>query len=172
MTSFRRNLGFAGLKTLFILSAEELTRFLLSTSTCDGRSVSRLAAPRYRTVSDESLCSPLFQTASGRLFNAGFVLVCCVGLPARGKTHVAHSIDRYLRWLGVSVRVFSLGDHRRTILGGADQLPSDYFATDGSRSPETEELRHRVKESFDATVESYFKKEEGQVAIYDANVSL
>lgn len=100
----------------------------------------------------------------------GLVLIGVVGLPARGKTHVARSIDRYLRWLGVKSEVFSLGDHRRKFLGDPHKLPPDYFATDGSRSESTEKLRQEIKQSLLKAVEDFFANG-GQVAIYDANVS-
>lgn len=59
-----------------------------------------------------------------------------VGLPARGKTHISRSLERYLRWLGVKTAVLSLGDYRRKTIGGAKNLPADYFATGlSSRCP-------------------------------------
>jgi 6-phosphofructo-2-kinase/fructose-2,6-biphosphatase 4 len=48
---------------------------------------------------------------------------------ARGKTHISRALERYLRWLGVKTRVYSLGDYRRKVLGGAKNVPSDYFQT-------------------------------------------
>lgn len=57
----------------------------------------------------------------------GQIVVSAVGLPARGKTAVSRSLERYMRWLGVSVKgagfrardaadqtVFSLGDYVRS----------------------------------------------------------
>lgn len=73
------------------------------------------------------MAAPVFTTASGLLFHAGKILVATVGLPARGKTHVSRSLERYLRWLGVKTQVISLGDYRRKSIGGAQQLPKDYF---------------------------------------------
>lgn len=46
---------------------------------------------------------------------------------ARGKTHISRALERYLRWMGVTTQVFSLGDYRRRILGGAQDIPRDYF---------------------------------------------
>lgn len=79
------------------------------------------------------MVAPLFTTASGLLFHAGKILVVTVGLPARGKTHISRSLERYLRWMGVKTQVISLGDYRRKTLGGAQKLPPDYF-TLGSNS--------------------------------------
>ncbi|KAF8753740.1 Bifunctional 6-phosphofructo-2-kinase fructose-2,6-bisphosphate 2-phosphatase [Rhizoctonia solani] len=115
------------------------------------------------------MAAPLYTTASGRLWHAGNILIVCVGLPvARGKTHIARAIERYLRWMGVKIKVFSLGDYRRRLLGGAQQLPPDYF-TLGEKSPETAKLRTSIREGCEQMVVDFFNKEGGQVAIYDAN---
>lgn len=45
-------------------------------------------------------------------------------LPATGKTHVSRSLCRYLKWLGVSTKVFSVGNYRRKLLG---QIPNEMF---------------------------------------------
>ena len=116
------------------------------------------------------MAAPLYTTASGQLYHAGKILIVTVGLPARGKTHLSHAIERYLRWLGVKSRVFSLGDHRRKILGGADKIPKDYFKS-GPKSPETEALRKKILSDFDDTVIDFFNQG-GQVVIYDANNGL
>ncbi|MBW0487427.1 hypothetical protein O181_027142 [Austropuccinia psidii MF-1] len=114
------------------------------------------------------MAAPLYTTASGRLWHAGLVLICVVGLPARGKTHVARSIDRYLRWLGVKAQVFSLGDHRRKVMGDPHNLPPDYFATDGTQTESTKILRESIKRSLLGLIDEFFCHG-GQVAIYDAN---
>ncbi|CAD6887072.1 unnamed protein product [Tilletia controversa] len=115
------------------------------------------------------MAAPLYTTASGQLWHAGKILVATVGLPARGKTHLAHALERYLRWLGVKSQVFSLGDYRRRVIGGAESLPKDYFA-DGGRSESTEALRQSIQNGFDQTVADFFNFG-GQVVIYDANNS-
>lgn len=114
------------------------------------------------------MAAPLYTTASGRLWHAGNILIICVGLPARGKTHISRAIERYLRWMGVKIKVFSLGDYRRRMLGGAQQLPPDYF-TLGEKSPETAKLRTSIREGCEQMVLDFFQKQGGQVAIYDAN---
>ncbi|KAM5531236.1 hypothetical protein V8D89_015102 [Ganoderma adspersum] len=113
------------------------------------------------------MVAPLYTTASGLLWHAGKILVCTVGLPARGKTHISRALERYLRWTGVKTAVVSLGDYRRKVLGGAQKLPPDYF-TLGEKSPETIALREKVMEGCEQIIWDFFNSG-GQVVIYDAN---
>ncbi|SJX61099.1 related to 6-phosphofructo-2-kinase [Sporisorium reilianum f. sp. reilianum] len=117
------------------------------------------------------MAAPLYTTASGQLYHAGKILIATVGLPARGKTHLSHAIERYLTWLGVKSGVFSLGDHRRKVLGGANKIPSDYFVS-GPKSEDTEKLRKHILDDFDDTVIDFFFNQGGQVVVYDANNSV
>ncbi|KAJ3808421.1 6-phosphofructo-2-kinase-domain-containing protein [Lentinula aff. lateritia] len=112
------------------------------------------------------MVAPLYTTDSGLLFHAGKILVLTIGLPARGKTHVSRSLERYLRWMGVKTQVVSLGDYRRKTLGGAQKLPADYFHL-GEKSPETIALRKKVSDGCEQQIWDFFKT--GQVVIYDAN---
>lgn len=113
--------------------------------------------------------APLYQTQSGRLFNAGRILIATVGLPGRGKTHLSHAIQRYLRWLGVRCCVFSLGDIRREVVGPAMELPQDYFGP-GTKDPHTEQMRRTVIERTESEILAFYANG-GQVAIYDASNS-
>jgi 6-phosphofructo-2-kinase/fructose-2,6-biphosphatase 4 len=88
--------------------------------------------------------------------------------PARGKTHISRSLERYLRWLGVKTRVYSLGDYRRKVLGGATNVPPDYFQPE-AKSEETLALRNKIKEGIEDQVWDFFTTQGGQVVIYDAN---
>ena len=45
------------------------------------------------------------------------LVLVMVGLPARGKTHIARRAARYLTWLGYRTRVFNVGNYRRERLG-------------------------------------------------------
>lgn len=117
------------------------------------------------------MAAPLYTTESGQLFHAGKILIATVGLPARGKTHMSHALERYLRWLGVKCGVYSLGDYRRKVLGGADKVPPDYFKP-GPKSSETEALRQQILDEFDQQVIDFFQAQGGQVVIYDANNGL
>jgi 6-phosphofructo-2-kinase/fructose-2,6-biphosphatase 4 len=119
------------------------------------------------------MAAPLYtgRTESGRLYHAGQILISTVGLPARGKTHSGKALERYLTWLGVKVRVFSLGDYRRSVLGTKIALPDDYFSR-SHRSEATAKLRQSILDGMEQIIEEWFQKENGQVAIYDANVGL
>ncbi|KAK9238753.1 6-phosphofructo-2-kinase-domain-containing protein [Lipomyces kononenkoae] len=108
----------------------------------------------------------LYSTESGRLFHAGKICIVLVGLPARGKTHLAVSLTRYLRWLGVKTHAFHLGDYRRVHLTPGKDVPDDYFLVNAS--PSTVILRQRVMAACKADVYRFFEEDRGQVAIYDA----
>lgn len=127
-----------------------------------------LSFPRLTPPHPTTMAAPLYTTSSGRLFHAGLIFIPLVGLPARGKTHIARSLERYLRWLGVKTRVFSLGDYRRKVLGGANVVPEDYFDAD-AKSPETIALRKKIKDGVEDQVWDFFSRQGGQVVIYDAN---
>lgn len=95
----------------------------------------------------------LYKTSTGRMFHAGeigsfeFCRLSCgvhngqlaivtVGLPARGKTYLSHKLCRYLRWMGVSTCIFSVGDYRRRKVGAKQH---GFF-----HDPDTEALRQQV----------------------------
>lgn len=90
-----------------------------------------------------------------------------MGLPARGKTHLAHAIQRYLRWLGVQCSVFNQANMRREKLGALNALPPDYFGS-GEKATETQAKRRLVEEALMLKIREFFESG-GQVAVYDAN---
>ena len=45
-----------------------------------------------------------------------------VGLPARGKTHMARRVARYLRWLGVRTKVFNVGNTPSPVYATASKV--------------------------------------------------
>ncbi|CAN6659003.1 putative 6-phosphofructo-2-kinase/fructose-2,6-bisphosphatase YLR345W [Trichomonascus vanleenenianus] len=120
------------------------------------------------SVMSKSHISPaqLYATDSGRLFHAGKICIVLVGLPARGKTHHAVALTRYLRWLGVKTHAFHLGDYRRQLSPADFKVPDDYFMENAS--PATVEFRQRVLEACMCDIERFFEADSGQVAIYDA----
>lgn len=90
------------------------------------------------------------------------LVIVMVGLPARGKTHIARKVARYLNWVGVPCRVFNVGQYRRSRLGA--QQPHNFF------DPENEEARkkrlHMAIAALDDMIE--WLMDSGYVGIYDA----
>lgn len=89
-----------------------------------------------------------------------------VGLPARGKTYIAHKASRYLNWLGIKTRVFNVGQYRRKISGA--QLPHDFF---DSHNRLAEEERRRAAEEALGDLIVWLGETDEQVGIYDATNS-
>lgn len=85
-----------------------------------------------------------------------------VGLPARGKTHLARKLARYLSWLGHRARVFNVGSYRRARLGAAQ--PASFFDPDNTEGREAR--RAVADEAIDDMLE--WLAGDGFVAIYDA----
>ncbi|KAG9299515.1 hypothetical protein G9A89_020686 [Geosiphon pyriformis] len=111
------------------------------------------------------MAASLYKTDSGRMFHAGTIAIITVGLPARGKTHVARSLCRYLRWLGVQTKVFSVGNYRRHVVGTAANLPRDFFSPANAT---TAEQRHQIANVCLQDMIYWFQSG-GQVGIYDAS---
>lgn len=105
----------------------------------------------------------LYTTVSGHLYHAGQVCIVMVGLPGRGKTNLSERISRFLNWLGVPTKTFHLSNYRRQMLGEHFQLSKEYFLNE---SPGGD--RANVVNKCLGDVKDYFKKEKGQVVIYDA----
>ncbi len=85
-----------------------------------------------------------------------------VGLPARGKTHMARRVARYLRWLGVNTRVFNVGQYRRHQLGS--RQPHQFFDPDNA---EGRAARQRLAMNALDDMLTWFGGG-GEVGIYDA----
>lgn len=107
------------------------------------------AAPRSATALPSRLSSPK-------------LALVMVGLPARGKTHIARRVTRYLSWLGYKTRVFNVGNYRREALGS--QQPHGFFDPDNVLAREARtEVARKALEDFVAWLST-----EGDVGIYDA----
>ncbi|KAI7859429.1 6-phosphofructo-2-kinase-domain-containing protein [Circinella umbellata] len=109
------------------------------------------------------MAAQLYKTESGRLFHAGAVAIITVGLPARGKTHVSRSLCRYLRWLGVSTKVFSVGNYRRERMG---TIPNDWF---DPRNVDAVTVREKIAEDCLDDMIQWLEDGGNQVGIYDGN---
>ncbi len=95
--------------------------------------------------------------------DASLVLVM-VGLPARGKTFMARKLARYLSWLGVTSRVFNVGNYRRHFLGSAQ--PARFF---DPANPEGATKRREMATAALHDLVAWLHEQKGRaVAIYDA----
>ncbi len=66
----------------------------------------------------------MFESVERRMATSN-IAVIMVGLPATGKTFTARSLSRYLRWLGVETRTFSVAHYRTRYIGTG--LRADFF---------------------------------------------
>ncbi|QQR92003.1 MAG: 6-phosphofructo-2-kinase/fructose-2,6-bisphosphatase [Myxococcales bacterium] len=88
-----------------------------------------------------------------------------VGLPARGKTHIAQKLGRYISWLGYESKVFNVGEYRRRQTGGGQS--HEFFS--GDNADGSAQRRQIAMAALD-DLEVWFKLR-GGVAIYDATNS-
>ncbi|EFP94136.2 fructose-2,6-bisphosphatase [Puccinia graminis f. sp. tritici CRL 75-36-700-3] len=94
-----------------------------------------------------------------------------VGLPARGKSYLSNKLQRYLKWLEFSVRVFNVGQHRREKfkkmaqeLGLKEDQSANFFDPNNASARQTrEQLAADCLESLIAWL-----KAGGNVGIHDA----
>ncbi|POW20136.1 hypothetical protein PSHT_03809 [Puccinia striiformis] len=101
------------------------------------------------------------------------IVVAMVGLPARGKSYLSNKLQRYLKWLEFSVRVFNVGQHRRDKfrkmaqeLGLKEDQSANFF------DPNNEHARHVREELAAECLESLISwlKAGGNVGIHDPQV--
>jgi len=86
-----------------------------------------------------------------------------VGLPARGKTYIAKKLARYLNWIGVTTKVFNVGEFRRKLYGTVN-CKHDFF---DSKNQNGQKARDQCAQlALDEVIA--FLKGEGQVSIFDA----
>jgi len=45
------------------------------------------------------------------------LILCMVGLPARGKSYISRKVARLLNWTGLKAKVFNIGLYRRVLVG-------------------------------------------------------
>uniref|UniRef100_A0A8C4ZRI9 6-phosphofructo-2-kinase domain-containing protein n=1 Tax=Gadus morhua TaxID=8049 RepID=A0A8C4ZRI9_GADMO len=90
-------------------------------------------------------------------------MIVLVGLPARGKTYISKKLTRYLNWIGVPTRVFNVGQYRRDATRSYNSY--EFFKPDNE---EAMKIRKACAISALRDVCSYFNRQEGQVAVFDA----
>lgn len=107
----------------------------------------------------EAPAVPLLQVDRAERVRLALVMV---GLPARGKTHMARRVARYLRWRGLDTRVFNVGNYRREHLGSRQS--HHFFDPDNPDGMSAR--RHVARLALDDMI-GWFAGG-GEVGIYDA----
>lgn len=103
---------------------------------------------------------PLYSGRGPKLGNAATIIVM-VGLPARGKTYISKKLTRYLNWIGVSTKVFNVGQYRREAV---NDTSADFFRPDNK-----EAMKIRTQCANDALADvCKWLNGSGNVAVYDA----
>lgn len=89
-----------------------------------------------------------------------------VGLPARGKTYISKKLCRYLNWIGISTKVFNLGEYRR-------HATTAYQCHEFFRPDNIKAMAIRTQCAMDALndVCQWLESGDGEVAVFDATNS-
>lgn len=93
------------------------------------------------------------------------ILIAMVGKPARGKTHIARKIVRYLNWRGSKAQVFNVGNYRRKHLGASQ--PAAFF---DPANPKGVAARKKMAIAALEDLKNWMDNG-GRVAVYDATNS-
>lgn len=89
-------------------------------------------------------------------------VIVMVGLPARGKTYISKKLTRYLNWIGVTTKVFNVGEYRR-------KACSSYTNHDFFRFDNEEAMKIRQQVAIEALEDlCHWLDLEGDVAVFDA----
>ncbi|XP_054629086.1 6-phosphofructo-2-kinase/fructose-2,6-bisphosphatase-like isoform X4 [Dunckerocampus dactyliophorus] len=90
-------------------------------------------------------------------------MIVMVGLPARGKTYISKKLTRYLNWIGVTTKVFNVGQYRRDATQSYNNF--EFFKPDNT---EAMKIRKACAMAALKDVCDYFTREQGQVVVFDA----
>jgi len=94
------------------------------------------------------------------------LLIVLVGLPARGKSIIAHKLDAFLNWRGWRTKAFSAGATRRRLQGGEGSAASFFDSSSSSSHAAREQISLSVLQEALA-----FFDDGGDIAIFDASNS-
>lgn len=90
------------------------------------------------------------------------LLLVMVGLPARGKSFIAHRLTNYLTWYGLRTRVFNVGAYRRAVGGNED---AEFFDASNKDAAAT---REQLAWTVFAELMLWLVSGRGDVGIFDA----
>ncbi|KOX72420.1 6-phosphofructo-2-kinase/fructose-2,6-bisphosphatase [Melipona quadrifasciata] len=93
-------------------------------------------------------------------------VIAMVGLPARGKTYISKKLCRYLNWIGISTKVFNLGEYRR-------HATTAYQCHEFFRPDNIKAMAIRTQCAMDALKDvcQWLESGDGEVAVFDATNS-
>lgn len=92
------------------------------------------------------------------------VMLCMVGLPARGKSYISKMLVRYLAWAGFPVQIFNAGNYRRNM--GMAGASSEFFRSDNE---EAQAMREKMADDCMTDVIRWLSSQRNvSVAIFDA----
>ncbi|KCV67348.1 hypothetical protein, variant 1 [Fonticula alba] len=92
--------------------------------------------------------------------------VVLVGLPARGKSHIAARLNRYAKFLGLESILINVGQYRRRLCGS--EQPAEFF------DPRNETAAHRREQAAQAALNDmieFLRRGTRHIAIFDATNS-
>jgi predicted kinase len=90
------------------------------------------------------------------------LLLVMVGLPARGKSFIAHRLTNYLTWYGLKTRVFNVGAYRRAVGGKED---AEFF---DASNKDAFERRENLAWTVFGELMQWLTSGRGDVGIFDA----
>lgn len=93
----------------------------------------------------------------------GKMILAMVGLPGRGKTHIAKAIRRHLEWMGMKVGYFSSSEYRWRSTAGKNVSPDFFDPTDGEAWQYRKEIAACVLQDILAELDSTI-----DIAVLDA----
>eukprot|EP01084_Bolivina_argentea_P174685 302576_1 len=94
----------------------------------------------------------------------GKIVLVMVGLPARGKSYIVFMLTRYLNWIGISTKVFNIGDYRRKL--GYSGVGQSFF---DMNNEEAVSIRAKMVELAQNDMYEWLQQEnERKVALFDA----
>uniref|UniRef100_A0A3Q1GRR5 6-phosphofructo-2-kinase domain-containing protein n=1 Tax=Acanthochromis polyacanthus TaxID=80966 RepID=A0A3Q1GRR5_9TELE len=117
----------------------------------------------YRRNNTERCGRTASTTASVPQFTNSPTMIVMVGLPARGKTYISKKLTRYLNWIGVTTKVFNVGQYRRDATRSYNSF--EFFRPDNE---EAMKIRKACAVAALKDVCNYFTMEMGQVVVFDA----
>ena len=91
------------------------------------------------------------------------LVIIMVGLPGRGKSYLSKKIFRYFNWAGYNIKIFNVGEYRRSILGGFQD--SDFF------NPNNQEAfiqRESIAQDLLKQLIIWISDDNNRIAIFDA----